>query len=225
VTPNQTTDARWRAAAVAIAPAVLLTAFLYHPYIAVPPRDTEAVAAAAAADTLRWGLAHLLTAVGSGLLILAFLAVRHALRESGDDRSSAWGIGFVAFGSALYGFLPGLEFAPLAAAETGGDVLAAQESLASWFVPTLVVSAFAFGIGVVGFARGIARTPLLGPRTTRLVVVALLVMALSRFVPLGAAQFHVQGVAGVVALWPIAFHLWQRAAPAPLEASRPSPVA
>lgn len=209
--PNETTNARWRAAAVAIAPVVLLTAFLAHPFVAVPVRDVETVSAAAAADTFRWGLVHLLTAVASGLLILAFLAVRYELREAGDDRFSTWGMVLVVIGSTMYAFLPGMEFAPLAAAETGADVQAAQEALAPWFVPSIATSAFTFGLGVLGFCRGIVHSRLLAPGTTRLVVGALAVMALARFVPLGAVQFHVQSLAGVIALWPLAHHFWPRA--------------
>lgn len=58
----ETARGRLRAAAVAIAPAVLLTGFFYHPYIS-PPVDPAAIAAAAAADPTRWGLAHLTVAV------------------------------------------------------------------------------------------------------------------------------------------------------------------
>jgi hypothetical protein len=57
------TTARLRATAVAVAPALLLFGFLYHPYMPIAS-DTEAIAAAAAADTTRWGLSHLAIAVG-----------------------------------------------------------------------------------------------------------------------------------------------------------------
>jgi hypothetical protein len=50
---SSTTRARLRAAIVAIAPAVLLAAFVYHPYIA-NLTDKAAVAAALASDTTRW---------------------------------------------------------------------------------------------------------------------------------------------------------------------------
>jgi hypothetical protein len=222
---DESTDARWRAAAVATGPAVLLAAMLYHPFVAVPPRDVDAIAAAVTGDPVRWGLAHLATAVGSALLILSFLAVRHALREVGEHRFSTWGFVFVALGSTLYAFLPGLEFAPLAAAETGGDVRAAQEALTPWFIPVVATSAFLFAIGVLGFCRGLADSRLLSPTTTRVVITALAVMALARFVPLGVAQFHLQGLAGVVALWPVALHLWRQASPQPTGAARPSPAA
>ncbi len=82
---SATTRARFRAAIVAVAPAVLLAAFVYHPYIA-PPTDPEAIATAAASDTTRWGLAHLAIGAGYGLAVLAFLAIRSYLREAGEER-------------------------------------------------------------------------------------------------------------------------------------------
>lgn len=71
----ETRKARSRAAAVAIAPAVMLAGFLSHPYFTTLP-DSAQLAEAVAADTTRWGVAHLAVAVGSGVMILAFLALR-----------------------------------------------------------------------------------------------------------------------------------------------------
>ena len=68
---SATTRARFGASIVAIAPAVLLFAFVYHPYIA-NLTDKAAVAAALASDKTRWGLSHLAVGVGSGLAVLAF---------------------------------------------------------------------------------------------------------------------------------------------------------
>jgi uncharacterized membrane protein len=68
---STTTQARFRAAIVAITPAVLLAAFAYHPYIA-NLTDKAAVAAALASDTTRWELSHLAVGVGSGLAVLAW---------------------------------------------------------------------------------------------------------------------------------------------------------
>lgn len=55
---------------------------------------------------------------------------------------------------------------------------------------------------------GIAKTRLPSPALTRLVAGALVVMAAARFVPVSVVQFYVQGVAGVVALWPLAYAMW-----------------
>jgi hypothetical protein len=162
--------------------------------------------------------------VASGLIILAFLAVRSYLREAGEDRFSALGLPFVVIGSTLFAFLPGMEFAPLAAAETGAtttEIEATQEVLASWFVPVLMAGAVAFAIGVLSFARAISIVTVGSPGLTRVVVAALIVMAVSRFVPLAAVQFYVQGVAVIVASWPLAYAMRTQAAPYTTGQARP----
>jgi hypothetical protein len=207
---------QWRVTVMVVAPVVLLVAFVTHPYLSGRlPNDAE-VAAAVAAGPTRWGAVHLATAVASGLIILAFLAVRSYLREAGEDRFSALGVPFVVIGSTLFAVLPGMEFAPLAAAETGAtttEIEAAQEALASWFLPVLVTGALAFAIGVFAFARAISIATVGSRGLTRIVVAALIVMAVSRFVPLAAVQFYVQGVAVIVAFWPLAYAMRTPAAP------------
>lgn len=205
---SSTTITRLRAVAVAIAPAVLLLAFAWHPHIAGRLPNDAAIAAAVEADPTRWGVAHLLTAVASALVALAFLAVRSHLREAGEERWSPLALPFVLVASTLYAVLPGFEFAPLAAAETGGDVAAAQGALTSWFLPVLVAGAVTFALGTLGFAAAIARSRVLSPSLTWLVVVALIVMAATRLVPLAAVQFWVQGVAALLALWPLVPAMW-----------------
>jgi len=217
----------WRVAILIVAPVVLLATFVTHPYLAGRlPNDAE-VAAAVADGTTYWGLVHLATSVASGLIILAFLAVRSYLREAGENRFSAFGFPFVVIGSTLFAVLPGMEFAPLAAAETGAsaaEIEATQAALASWFVAVLMIGAFAFAIGVLAFARALFVTTLGSQEVTRVVVVALIVMAISRFVPLAAAQFYVQGVAAIAALWPLAFAMRTQPAPYTAAQSRPMPT-
>lgn len=208
-----TTRARLQAAIVAIAPAVLLAGFAYHPYVA-KGTDEGALADAAASDTTRWGLSHLAIGVGYGLAALAFVAIRSYLREAAEERWSGLALPFVVLGSTLLPILTGMEFALLAAAETGGDVEAAQTELTPWFVPILVTGAVSFALGALGFAIGIARSEVLSSPLTWLSVAALVVMAAARFVPLGAAQYVI-GVAAVVALWPIAAEMWRHPGPRP----------
>jgi hypothetical protein len=206
---TETTTGRSQPAIVAIAPVVLLAGFLLHPYIGVGLPDQNAVASAAADHPTRWGVAHLATGVGSALLILAFLAIRDRLRETGPERWSALGVPFIVMGSALYTLLPGMEFAPLAAAEAGANVEAVGEALLPWFVPMHFIGAVAFGVGVLAFRRGIAESGIVSGGLFRLVECALAVMAVARFVPLSLIQFYVQGVAGVLALCPLAWVLWK----------------
>jgi hypothetical protein len=60
---------------------------------------------------------------------------------------------------------------------------------------------------------------ILSPPLTRLVVGALVVMAVARFVPLGAAPYVI-AAAGVAALWPLAYEMWKRPEARPQPRSR-----
>jgi hypothetical protein len=220
---SATTTARLRAAIVAIAPALVLVGTSYHPWIGSPDELAffERLAAAVAADTTRWAVAHFLVAVGSGLLALAFLAIRSHLREAGEERWSGLGLPFVIMGSTLYALPPAMEFAPLAASEAGADIAAVQAALMPWFVPILLTGAVLFGLGVLGFVIGIARTRLLSPSLTWIVLGALIVMAATRFFPVGAAQLYVGPAAAIVALWPLAYTIWTKPTTRPAGQPRP----
>lgn len=110
----------------------------------------------------------------------------------------------VLLGSTLYAVLPGLEFAPLAAAETGANVEEAARAVLPWFVPIHVIGALAFGWGVLAFGKAICDSDILTTRIERLVAVALAVMAVARFVPISAVHFYVQGAAAIAGLWTLA---------------------
>ncbi|CAN5220761.1 hypothetical protein BH09ACT13_BH09ACT13_08670 [soil metagenome] len=219
---STTMEARFRAAIVAIAPTVLLLGLLYHPYVA-KPTDEAALAEAAASETTRWGLSHLAIGVGYALMALAFVALRSYLREASEEPWSARALPFAVTGSALFPILTGMEFTLLAAAETGGDGAAGQTELFPWFIPILVTGALCFTLGAVGFAMAIVRSGVVSTQLTWLVAGALVVMAAARFVPLGAAQIVI-GVAGIAALWPLAFGMWRHADARPAEAPQSVPA-
>ena len=207
---SATVGGRSRAAIVAVAPLVLAAAFVAHPYIGLGPPDEGAVARAAASSTFRWGISHLMVGVASALLLLAFLAIRIYLREAGDDRWSARALPFVIVGGTLYAILPGMEFAALAAVETGGDVRAAQAAVEPWFVPVIVTSGVVSAIGIVGFARGVSSVGPIALGVPKVVVVAFGAMALTRIVPLTVVQFYLQSAATLIALGPLAYAMWRR---------------
>lgn len=219
------TKALYRAIITIIAPAVLMAAFIYHPHIGEPFEADflTNLAAAVAADPMRWAVSHLMTAIGSGLLMLAFIAVRNYMRESGEDRWSAIGLPFIILGSTFYALLPAMEFAPLAAFEAGLDAAAVQGEVFTWFIPTLYSGALFFAIGVMAFVTGIVRRKILNPSLTRLVAGSLVVMALARFVPLSAVHFYVQGIAGITAMWLMAWVMWKDVDVQ--TAQQPSPIA
>jgi hypothetical protein len=221
---SATTTARYRTAILFIAPAVSLLGHGYHPWIGSPgdPGFFDRLASAVSVDPSRWAVAHLLVAVGSGLLVLAFLAVHSYLRGAGEERWSVLGLPFIVMGSTLYALLPAMEFAPLGAVGAGADVAAVQMAVMPWFVPVLVTAAVLFALGTIGFAMGIARSGILSPGLTWLVVGALIVMAVTRFFPVGAAQLYVGPVAGAVALWPLGYAMWKQ--PQARPAGRQEPI-
>ena len=200
---------------VTLAPAALLVALVTHPYLHGQLPNEAAIATAVAADPTRWGLVHLAAGVASGLVILAFLAVRSYLRDAGDHRLSVVGVPFIVMGSVLFTMLPGMEFAALAAAETGGvaDIAAAQAALQEWFVPVSAIGGLVFAIGVLAFIRGITASRILSRPLTAVVVGAFAVLAVSRLVPLAAAQFYLQSAAVILAFWPLAYHMWRLSTP------------
>lgn len=208
---SEQTVARARITILAVAPVVMLAAYVYHPHIAILP-SAEAVAHAVQADTQRWAIAHFGVALGAALMALAFIALRGHLRDAGENRWSMIALPFLVMGAALYAFLPGMEFTVLAASLTGGDVVASQQAINPWFTPTMMSSALMNAIGLGCLARGISRSNALDAGVRPLVLIALVVMAASRFVPIGPVQFYVQGMAGVLALWPIAQDIARRAA-------------
>lgn len=208
------TVARLQAAVTALAPAVIAGGLLYHPDIGTPS-DADflaRLAAAVVADPERWAVSHLAVGVGSGLMILAFLSIRSHLRAAGEDRWSVLALPFVTMGSVLFALLPGMEFAPLAAAEAGVDIQAIQAALLPRFRPILQLGAVVFAIGAIGFAVGIAKSGLLGPALTWIVVGAFILMAVARFSPLLATQLYIGSAAGILALWPVAYAMWRQVA-------------
>lgn len=217
ISPAVTTRAR--AAIAVVAPSLLLVGFVLHPDVGNPGDSdfTAGIAEAVAADTTRWAISHLAVAVGSGLLILAFLAVRSYLHEAGEDRWSAVGLPFIVMGSTLFSLLPATEFAPLATAEAGFDlagIRASQEALRPWFVPILVLGGLTFLLGTLAFAAAIARSGVFSRRMTTVVVIALVAMAAARLVPLGAAM-RVGAAIGAVAMWPLAQKMGRLSAGSP----------
>ncbi|MGH3986061.1 MAG: hypothetical protein ACRDTZ_01910 [Pseudonocardiaceae bacterium] len=191
-----------------------------HPFISGRLPNEAEIAEGVAADTTMWALVHLAAGVGSALIAIAFLAVRSYLQEAGENRHSARGLPFVVMGSTLFAVLPGMEFAPLAAAESGAttaEIEAAQAAIGSWFMLVLVVGALTFAAGALLFATAIWQTRVAGSGLTTVVVAALVVMAVTRFVPLSIAQFYVHSLAALLALWPLAYLMWTR----PLEQAQP----
>lgn len=209
MTTSRTTSAGyWRVTVLAAAPVALSVAVAAHPYIEGQLPNATAIAEEVVAGTTRWGVAHLATSLASALIALAFLAVRQYLHDAGEDRLSGLGLPLVIFGSTLYAVLPGMEFAALAAAETGATtagVAEVQDAIGPWFMAVAIAGGLTFGLGAISFAGAIKASRIANARITQVVGVALIVMALSRIVPLAVSQFYIQVLAALVALWPLAY--------------------
>jgi len=214
---SETTTGRLQAAIVAIAPFFLLAALGYHPYIA-NLTDPSAVAGAMSADTTRWAVAHIAVGAGFGLLLIALLSARGYLRDAGEERWSSRAVPFLVMGTVFFTFLPAMEVALVAAFRVGADPVALQEELQPFFVPIMVAGALTFGIGLVCLAIGVVRSRVFDRQLTRIIAGALVVAAVSRFVPQGGA-LYVGAVAGVVALVPIAIQMWSGSPSAQAEGS------
>lgn len=203
-----TSPARWQATILAVAPVVLLVALFAHPFIEGRLPNQAAIAEEVVAGTTRWGVVHLAASVASALIAVAFVALRNHLHEAGEDRLSGLGLPLVIVGSTLYAVLPGMEFAALAAAEAGAttaEVAEVQDSIGSWFMPVLVAGSLTFALGAIAFVGAIRASKMASAGITQAVSVALIVMALSRIVPLSATQFYTHGLAAVAAMWPLAY--------------------
>ncbi len=222
---STTTSGPRRAVFVALAPLVLLAALVLHPHLPGRQPNIDALAAAVAADPTRWGLVHLATGLGSALLALVFLTVHRHLQDAGETRWSGRGLPFVIVGSTLYAMLPAMEFAPLAAAGSGGDPGGAQSALLGWFLPVLLAAGVTFGAGMVCFARSVLRSGISTVGVRRVVAVSLVVVAVCRVVPFSAVQFHVQAIALCAALLPLAHDIWRDSAPTRESSAGPVPVA
>lgn len=202
---SASTVARARTAITIIAPLAMLAAFAYHPHIMFLP-SPDAVSHAVQADTNRWAIAHWGLGMASGLMALAFLAVRGWLSDAGENRLSAMALPFLIFSASVYAILPGMEFTVFAAARTGADIVASQQAVDSWFVPTMLIAGLSNALGAILLATAVRRSRVLGA-VRPVVVAALYVVAVSRLVPIGPVQFYVQGTAFIVALWPIALDI------------------
>ncbi len=125
-TVGETRWARATALLVAAGPVLLTAALLWHPPLLGRLLDSSGVAEA---GITRWGLSHVAVALASAAVAVAFVAVRGHLRERGDGSASAIGLGLVLIGSTLFAVLPGMEFAVVAAHETGADLAQIRRSL------------------------------------------------------------------------------------------------
>lgn len=195
------------AIAVVAGPLTLLGAILWHPFIPDLTNNADVVQHLQA-NTGRWFGAHLLVALGSAVLLLGFLAVRAHVRTTvGREPWTGRAIAPLVVGSILFAMLPAMEIAMLAVEGTGGDLLATQNALDTWFKPILFAGALLLGVGSVLFAVGVHRANILPRPASRTMLAAFAVSALSR-VPFTLALI-IGIVALNVAMLPLAVTMWK----------------
>lgn len=201
-----------RAASVALAPVVLLVGFLTHPYVADLMDEAE-VAAAAAADPARWGLAHIIIGLGVALSVLLFFAVRTHLRGMGENRWSFLSVPLAALGLTSFAVIVGVDgLGGRAAAEMGVEAAFFEEVFAA-MLPIQLVAGIFTALAIIALVLALAGSGLLGGAMRAVVSIAFLVTAASLLVPMGWAAY-VGSAALVVGAWPVAFAMWPRAAAA-----------
>ncbi|MBW3549014.1 MAG: hypothetical protein KY452_12905, partial [Actinobacteria bacterium] len=88
---------------------------------------------------------------------------------------------------------------------TTAEIAEVQGAIGPWFMAVLIGSGLTFGLGAISFVGAITASKIATARITQVVSVALIVMVLSRIVPLSVAQFYIHGLAAVVAMWTLAY--------------------
>ena len=192
---------------VVAGPLLLLAGILWHPFIP-DLRDNSDVVHHLQQDTTSWFGAHFLVAVGTAVVLLGFLAVRAHVRTTvGREPWTARALPPLVVGSILFVMLPAMEIAMLAVEKVGGDLLATQNALDTWFKPILLAGSVIFGIGTILFAAGVHRANILPRGASLVVLVAFVVAAVSR-VPFTLALM-VGIVALNIAMLPLAATMWR----------------
>ena len=209
---------RQRAAILAVAPLVLLTGLLLHPYIS-DSTDAAETAVKVAEGPTRWVWAHVIIALGLALTVVALSAFRSFLRAAGDQWSFL-AVPFFTVGVSLLIFFVGVDgLGGWATTESAGSAEAFYDEAEAW-APLLVTAGAILSIGLLLLAVAIKQSRTLPNGLTWLVVTSLVVSVIANFIPYGWT-LYVIGTAAAGSLWPVAYIMWrasgdhQHAAPAP----------
>ena len=202
-----------RAAVVFIAPVVLLVGFFYQPYIS-DFTDTVEFGEEVAAGSTRWLWSQTVIALSVVLTILAIFSIRIYLRDAGEDLWSFLAVPLVTVGAATFVFV--LGFAGLAGwtvTELGGSVAGVAEffdEVGGFGDAIFIIGGILFGLGLLSLAAAVKLSGTLADSVAWLVVIALVVNVIAGFIPTGWGTYVI-GVTAIVALWPIAYQMWQDA--------------
>lgn len=216
---SEATLGRMRAAIVAIAPLLLLIGFIYLPYVN-DFTDEAAVAEAVTDDATRWAWGAIILTTAMGLMLSAAVVVRMHLAEDGEHRWSPPAMFLLLVGGTLF-LASGADLGYVYADGAGQDVAAYTAASSDWVGLRLVASVL-FGLGWLLLALAVYRSAILPRQHTWAVVAGLVVLTAMLFVPMGWA-LYVAGVAAIVGLWPLAYHLWAPSAHE-MRIGRPAPA-
>ncbi len=205
---SEATLSRVRAAIVAVAPLLLLIGFIYLPYVN-DWTDQAKVAEAVTDDATRWAWAGIILAVGLGFMLAACVAIRMHLAAEGEQRWSALAVLLLVVGGPL--FLESHAHLGYTYAEGAGANIETMFSSAGDWSALLIIATAIFGLGWLSLAMAIYRSRVLSRELTWASVLGLVVLTVMLFIPMGWATYAA-GVAAIVGLWPIAYHMWAPAA-------------
>lgn len=196
----------WAGAAVLfVAPAVLLAGALAHPFVG-DYTHTIVVADAVRAAPGQWAVAHLLLAIGLGLMPLVVLVIRQEFRSAGEQRWSGIGLPLLIVGGTLMATIVGTEITLAAVVDSGGDVLAVREADEALTLPVFLGGVLLFVLGWLSFAMAFYRARILPTALNWWAIVALVAVAITFFIPqtLGTYGF---GLAILVVSWLVGYRV------------------
>lgn len=182
-----------------IGPAVFLTGLVAHPFVR-NYTDTEVISGAISGAPDRWAIAHLIIALGVGLVLLAALAIRRQFRIAGEHRWSGIGVALLVVSGVLLGAVVGAEITLSAVVASGSDVLAVLTAAQTWTRPLFLGAMVLFILGWLSFAVAFHRVPILYPARNRLAIVALIAIPVASLIPQTTGTY-LYGTAVLVVSW------------------------
>lgn len=185
--------------ALFVGPAVFLAGLVAHPFVR-NYADTEVIAGAISGAPDRWAIAHLIIALGIGLVLLAALTIRGQFRLAGEHRWSGVGITLLIVSGALQGAVVGAEITLAAVVAEGLDVLAVLSEAETWTRPLFMGAMALFVLGWLSFAVAFRRVPILPPARNRLALALLIAILIGIFIPQTTGNYLL-GVAILVVSW------------------------
>jgi hypothetical protein len=188
-----------------IAPAVFLAGALAHPFVS-DYTHTSVVADAVSDAPGQWAVAHLILAIGLGLMPLAVLVIRDQFRSAGEQRWSAAGVPLLIVGVTLLGAYAGTEITLAAVVNSGGNVLAVRVADATLTAPLFLGGVLLLGLGWLSFAKAFHRARILPNVLNWWAIVALVAVPIASFIPQTSGTYT-YGIAILMVCWIVGYRM------------------